>query len=188
MEKRDNTGNSRNNKSIVSEGNNQTELNKLSKDEKIKKILSEADARTIKQRSIFTESEFVSGTKAPILEPFALSKAELQNPDLAHNLYYKKYRALLRKYTPAGKEGAPIRSECNNYLKEGKKTGRDGRQAYTKVIQATVNHIIEWVNAEGSLMELWEKFKDLNDKNVEITPLKPKPQKQNTKKLKKTKA
>jgi len=95
---------------------------------------------------------------------------DVQDPDKAHHLYYGLYQKLLRKYLPKGDEFKKarklIRDEGNVFLKEGKSTGRDSRQAYTHLMQKAVNTIIDWYNeTKGQdLFGLYNKFKEINQR------------------------
>jgi hypothetical protein len=141
-----------------------TELLRIKKYEKLEKILQEANARSEKQHTIFEEVEKQSKTgfgDLPLSNP---TMADLQNPQYAHNLYYKQLRPLMRAYFPKGSDGRELRNEINIFLKEGYRVGRDGRQAYTKTMVQAVNVLKNWVNEfRGTqLVDLFYRFRDLN--------------------------
>lgn len=147
------------------EENNMNEKKKTKKsiysDLEVKEILNQAEKQMSDQTTTFFEID-----KENILPKLP----DIQDPDKAHQLYYGLYQKLLKKYLPKGddfkKARKLIRDEGNVFLKEGKSIGRDGRQAYTHIMQEAVNTIISWYNeTKGQdLFGLYNKFKEINKK------------------------
>ncbi len=135
----------------------------IHQDDEIMKILKAAESQMPEELTLFKEIE--KGKVIPRIP-------DTQDPELAHKLYYGFYRRLLTKYLPKGEEYKKarklIRDEANLFLKDGKTTGRDSRQAYTFMMQEAVNTIIDWYNeTKGTnLSELYNRFKDNNEKRL----------------------
>jgi len=135
-------------------------------DEEIIKILQDAEDQMPDQIN-----EFHTINKQDVLSHIP---ADTQDPDLAHKLYYGFIQKLLREYLPKGAEYKKaikyIRAETNLYLKEGKKSGRDGRQAYTHIMRKASNTIIDWYNGTKGkdLAKLYNLFKNLNDEREKL--------------------
>lgn len=91
---------------------------------------------------------------------------DMQNPDYAHNLTYKQINPLKKAFIPKGKDGQEVRDEINLFLKEGKRRGRDSRQAYIHIMVEAVNTFKHWVNEFGGkqIPELYNRFYDINKK------------------------
>jgi hypothetical protein len=131
-------------------------------DEEIQKIIEET-------KKISVQDEFFNIPEIPVEKS---PEIDIQNPDKSHKLYYSTYQRLLKKYLRPEKEfkkiNSLIRYEANFYLKDGKKSGRDGRQAYTNKLTIVCNNIIAWVN-DGNKLDfagLYQKLKNLNS-NIE---------------------
>lgn len=147
-------------KSIVDEKLTPDDLKRLKKYEKLEKLWEETEHRNANQQTIFDEVE-KNIKDLPMTNP---SLADLQNPEYSHKLYHKTLRYLMRLNIPKGKDGKELRDEINLFLKEGKKTGRDGKQAYTKLFVEAVNIFKQWLNDYGGSqrVELFYRFREKN--------------------------
>lgn len=133
-------------------------------DDEIKNILQEAAKQIPEEITMFHEIE--KEKEIPKLP-------DTQNPIKAYRLYYGLYQKLLRKYLPKGDEYKKarklIRVEANLFLKDGEPTGRDGKQAYTHIMQEAINMIIDWYNKTRGkdLFALYNIFKEMNQKMMQ---------------------
>ncbi len=92
------------------------------------------------------ENETVEASEAEIEEEQVIMLPDLQDSDLAYELYHKTLQPLLRKALKNSTKAAKsiVRNEVNLLLKDGKKKGRDGKQAYYYRIQQAIDIIRNW--------------------------------------------
>jgi len=128
-----------------------------------------ARAGQVKGEQLFISSE---GTieRQNELRQFALGAIE--DPEKKYDVYYKGIQKLLKAYLPKGKQNKTARNyiyeEKNTYLTRGKRINRagirgaDGRMGYTVDAEEMLKIIMDWIVANGTMVELYNELRDLN--------------------------
>lgn len=129
-------------------------------------ILAKSSIQKGKQLELGTEG--VKSVKE--VKVFATSGNE--NPEKKYQMYYKGIQRLLKKHLPAGKENKKARGyiyeEKNTFLTRGKRKskfgirGADGRMGYISDAEEVLNLVAKWVVAKGTMMELFNSFREMN--------------------------
>ena len=93
--------------------------------------------------------------------------ADVQDPDRAWLLYYKKLQPLLKRYVKDAEAKKIIREQVNVFLKEGRVRGRDGRQSYYHQLENVIVLLENWVQATHGkdLVGLYAQLLELNQKS-----------------------
>lgn len=143
-----------------------TEQQRKNNEEKLR-ILSETDAVKGEQLTI-TETGALE--KENELRQFALGSVE--DPERKYEVYYKGIQRLLMKHLPAGKQNKVARDyiyeEKNTYLSRGKRInkagirGADGRMGYLADADEIFNIVMNWILANGSMVDLYTRLRELN--------------------------
>lgn len=104
------------------------------------------------------------------LRQFALGAIE--DPERKFDIYYNGIQKLLRTHLPKGKEYKAARDyiyeEKNTFLTRGKRINRqgirhaDGRMGYISDADEMLKIIMEWIMENGTMVELFNKLRDLN--------------------------
>jgi hypothetical protein len=104
------------------------------------------------------------------LRQFALGAIE--DPEKKFDVYYKGINRLLRAHLPKGKQNKTARNfiyeEKNTYLTRGKRIkkdgtrGADGRMGYIADADEMLKIIIDWIMENGTMVDLYNKLRDLN--------------------------
>jgi hypothetical protein len=146
--------------------NTQTEQQRKNNEEKLR-ILAEADAVKGEQL-IITETGEVE--KENELRQFALGSVE--DPERKYEVYYKGIQRLLLTHLPQGKQNKVARDyiyeEKNTYLSRGKRInkagirGADGRMGYLVDADQIFKIVMEWIIANGSMVDLYNQLRTLN--------------------------
>lgn len=143
-----------------------TEQQRKNNEEKLR-ILAETDAVKGEQLTI-TETGTVE--KENELRQFALGSVE--DPERKYEVYYKGIQRLLIKHLPSGKQNKVARDyiyeEKNTYLTRGKRInkagirGADGRMGYLADADEVFNIVMEWILANGTMVDLYTRLRELN--------------------------
>ncbi len=143
-----------------------TEQQRKNNEEKLR-ILAETDAVKGEQLTI-TETGTVE--KENELRQFALGSVE--DPERKYEVYYKGIQRLLIKHLPSGKQNKVARDyiyeEKNTYLTRGKRInkagirGADGRMGYLTDADEVFNIVMEWILANGTMVDLYTRLRELN--------------------------
>lgn len=109
------------------------------------------------------------------LEAFSLANKSIDDPEKKYIAYYQLIEKLLRKHLPKGIEFATargfIREEKCVYLTRGKRKQRDGRRGadsrmtYIEDAEKIIDIIIKWILDRGTMVELYNHFRELNVKS-----------------------
>lgn len=121
------------------------------------------------------ESEIIIRQEAREEKEEYIEAPDIQDPELAHDLYHKTLQPLLRGWllnaTPEAR--SMIREQVNLLLKDGHTRGRDGKQAYYYRLQQAIDIIHKWENlcsaqlippTESRYFRLFVMFKDTVEK------------------------
>jgi len=160
MKKNDNLNADNNDQSNQGAGNDAEAVNGF--DSEILNILKNAQDLSSPQLDLsfpeYNESEREQDT---IFIP-----ADVQDPDRAWILYYKKLQPLLKKYVKDPEAKKLIREQANLFLREGHTHGRDGRQAYYHQLETIIILLENWVQAtQGKdLVGLYAELLESNQK------------------------
>lgn len=139
---------------------NQEKLSILAKADEIKEQTLDFDA----EGNIYLKKEL----QDMMLDP-------IDNPQEKYDLYYKVLRKLLRDHFPKGLSNKKARDyvyeEINTFLTMGYRKnekgirGADGRMAYIPNLHELINIVIEWIGANGTMIDIYTKIRD---RNVEL--------------------
>ncbi|WP_454803731.1 hypothetical protein [Mucilaginibacter phyllosphaerae] len=131
------------------------------------RILAEADAVKGEQLTITESGEIAHENE---LRQFALGSIE--DPERKYEVYYKGIQKLLKKHLPTGKKNKVARDyiyeEKNTYLSRGKRInksgirGADGRMGYIVDADEIFKIVMDWIIANGSMVDLFNSLRDLN--------------------------
>jgi hypothetical protein len=142
------------------------EKERKDQEEKLR-ILAEADAVKGEQLTITSSGEIERENE---LRQFALGSIE--DPERKYEVYYKGIQKLLKKHLPAGKHNKEARDyiyeEKNTYLSRGKRInkagirGADGRMGYIVDADEIFQIVMDWIIANGSMVDLFNRLRDLN--------------------------
>ncbi|MGY3211932.1 hypothetical protein [Mucilaginibacter sp. HD30] len=143
-----------------------TEQQRKNNEEKLR-ILAETDAVKGEQLTI---TETGSIEKENELRQFALGSIE--DPERKYEVYYKGIQRLLMKHLPSGKQNKVARDyiyeEKNTYLSRGKRInkagirGADGRMGYLADADEIFQIVMDWILANGSMVDLYTRLRELN--------------------------
>lgn len=116
-----------------------------------KQIIAKAEYESNIQESLIFE-----GTTSHYIP---LPTSEIEDPDRAYDLTYRKIMKIKRKFLP-GRTYKSIRETINLYLKEGHEFGRDSRQAKLRLMTEAYNELAKWLtesngNDKFSLMAIF---------------------------------
>lgn len=143
-----------------------TEQQRKNNEEKLR-ILAETDAVKGEQLTI-TETGAIE--KENELRQFAIGSVE--DPERKYEVYYKGIQRLLIKHLPSGKQNKVARDyiyeEKNTYLSRGKRInkagirGADGRMGYLADADEIFNIVMDWILANGTMVDLYTRLRELN--------------------------
>lgn len=143
-----------------------TEKELKDNEEKLR-ILAAADAVKGEQLVIGKSGEI---EKENELRKFALGNTE--DPERKYEVYYKGIQRLLKTHLPKGRQYKTARDyvyeEKNTYLARGKRInkagirGADGRMGYLVDADEIFKIVIDWILANGTMVDLFTSLRDLN--------------------------
>lgn len=107
-------------------------------------------------------------------DEIVIETPDVQDPEMAYQLYHGSLQPLLRKYLngTTSQAKSSIRVQVNLLLKDGHKKGRDGKQAYYYRLQQAIDIINKWIKlcaadkiplTETRTFRLYIMFKDAVD-------------------------
>lgn len=145
---------------------------KKSEDQEMERLmlLRKSDQVKGEQLTIDSEGKFKSEKE---VKDYAIGTVD--NPEKKYELYYQGIQKLMRENLPQGSFYKNARKlvyeEKNIFINRGNKKGEngvrgsDGRMAYAKDLQAALNTVATWVFNNGTAVDLYSRFYELNKKN-----------------------
>jgi hypothetical protein len=137
------------------------------KEQEILEILTKAD--DVKHETLLFDAEGDILTVDEIKQ--VLVPSDTDDPIEKYNMFYQGIQRLLKRGLPKGKMYKDacnlVREEINTFLSRGKtkkggRRGADSRMAYLTDMSTALDAIIEWTENQGSAVDLYQRFKDLN--------------------------
>jgi hypothetical protein len=135
-----------------------------------RELFRKADEEANKEQQLMIDLE---GNISSQREIIISGMQSMEDPEEKYRVYYLGIQKLLREYLPKGQKYKQFREyiydEKNIFLTRGKAKGpdgvrgADGRMTYQQDMQLILDETVKWIMSKGSMIDLYERFWDLNE-------------------------